>query len=213
MPKQPAGRTTIVAEDTIQPQPTETPRVLEMETPQLTLAQELAELVREQSRVHAILTPMASIEVDEKPLEEAEREQLIREVLADPECGDLRLLRTSKGAAYFYSTLHMSDSYARILLRVEEDNPYETIAATVREESETYPRPTPIAALRNPTFGLDADRVEQLAREMVQLDRYADIKLIEASTGAIYLHSDRFLDPEWARSLVEWEEVGKYKSM
>jgi hypothetical protein len=191
----------------------DTTRILPMEPPEITLAQEIAELVREHSLDHAILTPMASLEVDEKPLEPEERERLVQEVLADPECGDLRLLRTSKGAAYFYSTLHMSDGYARILLRVEEDNPYETIAATVREESELYPRPTPIAALRNPTFGLEADRVEQLAREVVQLEQYKDIKLIEASTGAIYLHSDRFLDAEWARSLVEWEEVGKNQSM
>ena len=46
----------------------------------------------------------------------------------------------------------------------------------------------------------------------MQLEQYKDIKLIEASTGAIYLHSDRFLDPDWAQSLVEWEEVGKNAS-
>lgn len=190
----------------------ETIQAMPAEVTQLTLAQEVAELVRDQSKTEATLTPMASLEVDDKPLEAIEQETLIQEVLADPRCADLRLLRSSAGAAYFYSSLHVSDSYARILLRVEEDNPYETIAATVREESEVYPRPTPIAALRNHTFGLDPGRIEQLVLELMQLEQYKDIKLIEASTGAIYLHSDRFLDPDWAQSLVEWEEVGKNAS-
>lgn len=184
-----------------------------VEEASLTLAQEVAELVREQSKTEGTLTPVGSLEVDGKLLESIEQKELIGQVLAEKQCRDIRLMRTSAGAAYLYSSAHLSDSYARILLRVEEDNPYETIASTVREESEVYPRPTPVDMFRQPIFGLDPDRVEQLVQEMLQLAQYGDVKLLQASTGALYLYSERHLDGEWAQSLVEWEEVGKFQSM
>ncbi len=178
----------------------------------LTLAQEVAEVVREQSRTESTLTRLDSLLVDERPLNPEEQEGLIQDILADEQCSDLRCLRTSAGVPYLYSSGFISDGYARILLRVEDGNPYETIAATVREESEIYPRPTPTGIFRDPTFGLEPDRVEQLVDEMLRLEQYRDIQLIVASTEARYLHSARHLDGEWARSLVEWEEVGKYSS-
>ncbi len=184
-----------------------------METAEPTMAQMTAELVRERARKDAKLTPVSALAYEGQMLDETQQQQLLAEIQADEQCADVKLLRTSAGATYLYSTSVMSDTYARILLRAEDGNPYETIAGTVREESETYPRPTMVSMLKDPTFGLDPDQVEQLAREIVQLPEYSDLKLVEASTGAIYLYSDRHLDEDWAESLVEWEEVGKYKSL
>ncbi len=183
-----------------------------VEAMELTLAQELAEVVRDQSRSESTLTCMDSLEVDERALERLGQEELVREIQADERCEDIRLVRGSDGAIYLYSADHISDSYARILLRVEEDNPYELIASTVREESELYPRPTVVDLFREPTFGLRPDQVEQYVQELLQLAQYRDIKPIQASTGKLYLYSDRHLDGEWAKSLVEWEEVGKHES-
>jgi len=180
---------------------------------ELTLIQEVALVVREQSRTEATLTRMDSLLVDERPLSTEEQEDLAQQLLADEGCSDLRCLRGSSGLLCLYSRDFISDGYARILLRAEDGNPYETIAATVREESEIYPRPTPLAIFREPTFGLQPDRVEQLVEEMLQLEQYRDIKTIVATTGARYLYSERYLDGEWARSLVEWEEVERPRSL
>lgn len=177
-----------------------------------TMAQMTAELVRERAKKEAKLTPVSALAYEGQMLDETQQQQLLAEIQADEQCADVKLLRISTGATYLYSTRVMSDTYARILLRVEDANPYETIAGTVREESETYPRPSAVSMFKDPTFGLDPDQVEHLAREIVQLPEYGDLKLVTASTGAIYLYSDRHLDKDWAESLVEWEEVGKYTS-
>ncbi len=172
------------------------------------LAQRVAELVRVRSRTEAKLTPLDRVQVDGALLDEEQKARLVEEILADEGCRDLRVMRSAAGKSYLYCTAHISDTYARILFRVEEGNPYELIASTVREESETYPRPTTIELFREPTFRLEPKRVEQLVEEMGQLEQYRDVKPIRASTGALYLYSSRFLDADWARSLVEWEQVG-----
>lgn len=181
--------------------------------PEQTQAQMTADLVRDRTRNEALLTPVSALAYEGEMLTPERQEQLISEIQADEGCSDIKVMRTSKGAAFLYSTASMSDTYARILMRVEENNPYETIAGTVREESETYPRPTPVATFKNSAFGLDSEQIDGLAREIVQLPDYADIKLMVASTGALYLFSERHLNKDWAESLMEWEEVGKHQSL
>ncbi len=176
------------------------------------LVARLAELVRERSRTTAKLTPLDKVQAGDSFLDEEQKAHLIEEILAGEDYRDLRVLRTSAGATYLYCTTHISDSYARLLFRVAEGNPYELIASTVREESETYPRPTTAILFKEPPFLLDQQQVEGLAREMAQLEQYRDVKPIRATTGALYLYSDRFLDAEWARSLVEYEEVGRFNN-
>lgn len=178
-----------------------------------TMAQMTAELVRGRAKAEAKLTPMGALAYEGQMLDETQQQQLLAQIQADEQCSDVKLVRNTAGAAYLYSTNFMSDTYARILLRVEDGNPYETIASTVREESETYPRPTNASTLKDSTFGLDPGQVEGLARDIVLLPEYNDLKLVEASTGAIYLYSNRHLDKDWAESLVEWEEVGRYESL
>ncbi len=191
----------------------EDPTAVPEDVPEPTMAQMTADLVRDRTKSEAKLTPVNALAYEGNMLTPSRREQLIEEIQADESCADIKVLRTSKGDAFLYSTASMSDTYARILLRVEEGNPYETIAGTVREESETYPRPTPVESLKAPVFGLDSEKVESYAREMAQLPEYADVKLIVASTGALYLYSERHLSKEHAESLVEWEEVGRHQSL
>jgi len=193
-----------MAEETIDPT---------VETTEPTMAQMTAELVRERAKTEAKLTPVSALAYEGQMLDETQQQELLDEIQADEQCADVKLMRASAGTAYLYSTNSMSDTYARILLRAEDGNPYETMAGTVREESETYPRPTMVGMFKDPTFGLDPDQVERIAKEIVQLPEYSDLQLVEASTGAIYLYSDRHLDKDLAESLVEWDEVGKYKSL
>jgi hypothetical protein len=172
------------------------------------LLEDLVYLVREESQKLGKLTRLADLAVDDERPTPALWESLIGEVLADPQCADIRLLKGTSGEAYLYSSAQISDGYARILLRLEENNPCELIAGTVREESETYPRPTPVALFQHDPFGMDAESIAQLVADMGSLDQYRDVRTLRASTGVLYLFSDRFLDPEWARSQVEWLEVG-----
>ena len=183
------------------------------EPPEPTMAQMTADLVRRRAKNDAKLTPMTALAYEGTMLTSEQREQLLSEIQSDESCADIQVMHTSNGNAFLYSTAVMSDTYARILLRAEEGNPFAAMAETVREESEVYPRPTPASTFKNPVFKLDSEQVEQLAREIVQLPEYADIKLLTATTGALYLYSERHLGKDYAESLMEWEEVGKYKSL
>jgi hypothetical protein len=214
----PDGDMKEMSEETTEPglnatEPTVEPTEPAVEEPELTLAQMTAELVRERTNTEAKLTPVAALAYEGEMLDEARREELIAEIQADESCSDIEVVRTSKGDVFLYSKATMSGTFARILLRKEDGNPYATIVDTVREESETYPRPTTINLFKDPIFGIDSGQLEQLVKEIVQLPEYGDIKLIEASTGVLYLYSDRHLDKDWAESLVEWEEVGRFKSL
>ncbi len=183
------------------------------EAPEPTMAQMTADLVRRRTEKDGKLTPVNVLAYEGTMLTPEQREQLVADIEADESCSDIKVMRTSKGDAFLYCTDSMTDTFARILLRAEEDNPYTVIAGTVREESEVYPRPTPVATFKNPIFRLDPNSVEQLAREIVQLPEYSDLKLLVASTGALYLYSDRHLGKDHAEGLVEWEEVGRFQSL
>ena len=47
---------------------------------------------------------------------------------------------------------------------------------------------------------------------LLEREEYQDIKKIVASTGAIYLYSDQYLNPNQAKALVEWNEVGQHEN-
>lgn len=184
-----------------------------LEPSEPTMAQMTADLVRRRTKNDGKLTPVTALAYEGTMLTPEQRDQLVAEIEADETCADIKILRVSRGDIFMYSTALMSDTYARILLRAEEDNPYQAIAETVREESETYPRPTPVNTFKNPIFKMNPDQVEQFAREIVQLPEYSDIKLLTATTGVLYLYSERHIGHDHAESLMEWEEVGKYRSL
>jgi hypothetical protein len=130
----------------------------------------------------------------------------------DPRYGDVRLITNSRGQRYLYSSEAMTGSYAEILARAGANDPVATIATTVREESKTYPRPTTLRAFEAPAFGIDASQIESYLATLFNTPEYADIKKVQASTGAIYLYSNRHVNGNWARAMVEWEEVGQYEN-
>jgi hypothetical protein len=133
-------------------------------------------------------------------------------ILDDERYKDLKLVSNSRGSRYFYSEDHMTATYATVLARAEANDPLGTIAATVREDSRIYPRPTSLGTFSAPIFNMDVRELQRYSEEIASRPEYADIKIARASNGAIYLYSEQFLDPDWARSTVEWEEVGKYEN-
>jgi len=86
------------------------------------------------------LTPESSATANENR-EAIPLEALLINVMAGHE--DLTALHAKSGTSFYYSTLFMSEPYARILSHKQE-GAADLIATTVREDSDRYPRPTPL---------------------------------------------------------------------
>ncbi len=123
---------------------------------------------------------------------------------------DIKSVVTAKGTTCLYSEKHIAGSYANILVRVEVNDPCFIIAETVREESRVYPRPTDIELFKDSLFNINPDKLD--AHVAHTLENYKDIKLIQTSTGVVYLHSNLYLDEVQAESLAEqYEEQRRAK--
>ncbi len=170
----------------------------------------LAHQVRFQSWDEASLTPLSSLKLGTMSLKAGDEEALIAAIGADEQYKDLKLLRTSEGVGYLYSSEFMSDSYARILLLLEKRDPCELMAGIVRENSEVYPRPTPVAMFTDPLFRIARNQVDRVVQEMMQRPENGDLHLIVTSVGTRYLYSDRYLDGDWAKALAESEATRSY---
>ncbi len=131
----------------------------------------------------------------------------LAEVLRDDRYRDIKSVVASTGAVYLYSETYITRNYADILVRVEANDPCATIAGMVRDESRIYPRPTNIELFKEQVFNIAPDELETHIAGTLERQEFQDIKLIHASTGARYLYSDLYMDEDYARSLVEWEEV------
>jgi hypothetical protein len=87
------------------------------------------------------------------------------------------------------------------------DNRY-AIAQTVRGESRTYPRPTPLALFSEAPFLLPKEILDETVEAMLTDPDYGDIRRIQASDGSGFLFSSVHMDPAHAESLAEWMAVG-----
>jgi hypothetical protein len=144
---------------------------------------------------------------------EADRVQQYAQAVAGAEnCPDIKQIIGPTGIAYLYSENFMTPHYASLLARAGAKNPYMTIAETVREESRVYPRPTNVALFYDPIFQIAGDQMETVVENLLRQPEYQDIKKIVATTGAIYLYSDKYLDPGAAQWQVQWEEVERHNN-
>ncbi len=121
---------------------------------------------------------------------------------------DIRSTIGSNGVIFFYSTAQMTPSYARIQARVEVGDELATIAATVRDESLTYPRPTAADLFLRPPFSVRPEDLGALIARLGRTEAYKDIKVLRASTGAFYLYSSEHLDGDLVKLMVEDAELG-----
>lgn len=166
--------------------------------------------VRSDSGTLARITPVDALGASVPGAEPERVDPLLAGIVIDERYKDIKLLSDGKGRRYLYSENGMTRSYAELLASVEGDNPVDTIAATVRSDSRTYPRPTNPSVFKAPVFKINPSNIEQHIRLLLSRPEYKDIKLVTASTGAAYLYSDLYLDPDWVQTTVEWEEVGRY---
>jgi hypothetical protein len=138
---------------------------------------------------------------DEEP---RDLDQILRETLDSNE--DLCELSTASGS-FYYSTLHMTEPYARIL--AGKESPLRLIAEVVRENSETYPRPVPVDAFKEPPFGMTDEEIRAFLSLIESGEGMEDIRRTITSIGTVFLFSTLHLDPDHAAMLAERLDVGQ----
>ncbi len=173
---------------------------------------QIARKVREDSKHHIKLTPVNSLGMFIPGAEEDKVDKHLMYIQDDQRYRDICLVTNSKGTRYCYSNQFMTATYAGVLARADANDALATIAATVREESRIYPRPTCVSIFKAPVFKINVADLDRYVSEIIKMPEYQDIKAIRASTGVLYLYSESYLNHDWVKATVEWEEVGKFQN-
>ena len=142
----------------------------------------------------------------EKKNQLAEFEDFLKEAIKKNE--ELKEIVDSRGVVHYYSFHSMAETYAKILVRREED-PLPLIAEIVRENSHRYPRPVPLRMFEDPPFGLTPREISLSLSKMVDQQEYQDIQQTTTSIGTVFLFSTLYLEPDYATFLAEWVDVGQ----
>jgi len=186
--------------------------------PEEALRQRVAELVRVKSRdgqftsrteIRQYLLDRQMLPSQPKEGEPDQFQPLLVKTLE--ENGDLKELSGKDGVPRYYSSVYMTDSYVRLLLRKEGD-PLSMIAETVRENSLVYPRPLPLTTFSHSPFDLTQEEISACLRQMADREEYTDIQQTTTSIGTVYLYSTLHLDRDYASMLAEWLDVGQFNN-
>lgn len=119
---------------------------------------------------------------------------------------DIKLMRGAR-EPYYFSELAMTTAYAKHLFRIAERDPLRLIAETARDESQTYPRPTPLHTFYGPPFNMGEAEVEAALAELAASAEYGDIRPCAASNGDRFVYSSAHMTPAHAERLAEWIAV------
>jgi hypothetical protein len=122
------------------------------------------------------------------------------------DCADMRQIRGAT-KTYWYSSEHMTDSYARWAMLALEDDIVQTLVSCAREESRVYPRPLYAAALGNAPFNLSLEQLEQAYQRVRESGEFPDIERVVASNGDVYFFSTDHLTKIRAQVLAEYNSV------
>jgi len=136
----------------------------------------------------------------------AEASSILEETLNRNE--DLKERKGKDGLSRYYSSLAMSEAYATLLTRKEEDLLL-MMAEIIRENSAIYPRPVPLDIFMESPFDLAQEEIFECLEKMGQQTEYQDIAKTTTSIGTIFLYSNQHLDPDHASMLAEWLDVGQ----
>lgn len=119
---------------------------------------------------------------------------------------DIKLMRGAR-EPYYFSELSMTAAYAKHLFRIAERDPLRLIAETARDESRTYPRPTPLHTFYGPPFNMAEAEVESALAQLAASAEFGDIVSCAASNGERFVYSSAHLTPAHAERLAEWIAV------
>lgn len=172
-------------------------------------------IIREKSKEgRFILTEEVLSELLNRGFLESEKEEdrfveassILEEALHGNE--DLRERKGNDGLSRYYSSLAMSEPYATLLTRKEEDL-VPMMAEVIRENSAIYPRPIPVDIFMGLPFDLTQEEIFECLKKMGEQVEYQDIAQTTTSIGTIFLYSNQHLDPDHASMLAEWLDVGQ----
>ncbi len=113
---------------------------------------------------------------------------------------------------FLFSVRHMTRAYAESAARAATSDPQHLIAAVVRSDSATYPRPTAIVTFCQRPFSLSPEEVTAAIAHLAADPELADIQPIQASNGDRFLFSLRHLTKVQAQAIAEWLAVRQFEN-
>ena len=168
-------------------------------------AEKIARITRDNSR-RAKITVCENFKEEPMSLSEEKLNENLEKLKSEEVYEDIRVLRGSAGV-YLFSDKFMTIQYAKIMAQIEDKDLYKLIAERVRDDSETYPRPTKAAVFLYEPYEFSREEFEKLMENMKEKEEYKDIKSVTASNGVPYLYSSKYLEDDHAVALTEWIEV------
>ncbi len=171
----------------------------------------LASAIRADSRDNVKLTPINALYALAPDADPTITDALLKGMRSEARFADIKTVTASNGDVYFHSDNYLVDSYAVTLLMAMAGDHCATIAGTVREESNIYPRTTNVAIFREQrVYGIPPNDLEVIIADTLGKPEYVDIKkIVHPSTGAVHLYSDRYIAEDRAWAMMDWEEVGR----
>lgn len=170
--------------------------------PERDLASEIADYIRRCSEEHR-LASRSDVEQSPLSIPEDELESLLE---AAERQEDIRSLEGTKDV-YFFSDRHMSPAFAKLTVRLEENDLLEMLVEQVRDDSRIYPRPTPARQFYIAPYRIEKEQLATLLASLKADEEYADIELFETTNGAQYLASRKFMHPDQAKAMAQLQEV------
>lgn len=170
----------------------------------------IAEIIRKNS-ADGKFTKYADLISETLEVTEENINQTIESLKASEEYNDIIELK-GKRLKYLYSQKQMTENYAKMMFRIEENDLLKLVVETVRYESETYPRPTAAHAFSDSPFYFTEDALNDVFNQIKENAAYDDIQQTKASNGEVYLYSAKYLTEDYARVLAEWIEIKQFEN-
>jgi hypothetical protein len=108
-----------------------------------------------------------------------------------------------------YSERFMTAPYAGLLAGRSAD-PLALVVQTVRDQSQSYPRPVPVSFFAGPPFDFTPEDLSACLDRIAARPDSADIARATTSAGNTFLYSTRHLQPDHAAALAEWIDIGQF---
>lgn len=167
----------------------------------------IAENVRSDSRTLLRPTRLELLDDHGEPLEAVAVKAFLNEMRSLPDYADIEYVETADGGVHAHSTGYVNRQLASACALASLGDHAATMAATVRDESRIYPRPTAVTRFQDPPWSMTSADLAEGLRALERSREYADIRRTSASNGDLYLFSDQFLNADVAAGMAEWEAV------
>lgn len=162
----------------------------------------IAEKVRGDSQERSALTPEDSIADldDDFRFGRTAVSAVLAEMAAEDCYRDIKAITTATGLIFVYSDTYIAADNAAAKSLVEEAK--SILAGAIRADSLNTATLTPLGALYALASDTDTKIIDALLKGMQTEARFADIKMVTASNGDVYFHSDKYLVGNYAITLL-----------